>query len=656
MVRLLGFSLLLLQLSWWLLFSPVQSFSDEIHALSAFKRAIYEDPYSILSDWNTHDGDPCAWSGVGCSDPDNRVVSLKLSNSSLRGFLSPEISSLSYLQELSLDSNLFYGSIPEEISTLMNLQVLDLSRNGFTGPIPSELGNLVSISKIFLHINQLTGTIPDVLGNLVSLIELRLDNNKLSGVIPGNNNSNSNSSDNNTIRIGLCKLTQLANANFSYNYFEGEIPSCLGWLPRSNFQGNCLHDANAKLQRSVNQCTIGPEGHKGPKAGTQEGHKRKKFEQPRWLLFLEIIAGIIVIIFIIICVITCCRRYKTKRNIAIPWRKRSSSLKDHPVISIDESLLENVPRISRQELEVACEDFSNIIGSSSDNVIYKGTMKDGPEIAVVSLCVSRNYWTTSYLEHYFKKEVSDLARLNHENLAKLIGYCKEYDPFSRMLVFEYASNGTLYEHLHDGDGCQFTWQRRMRIALGIARGLRYLHTEVQPPFALTGLASTSIYLTEDFFPKLVDFERWKSLSAKPGIDSASVFDRGSIDSFNNYMDSHERRNMYIQANTFSFGVILLELISGRPPFSKETGYLADWAMKYLDDPQERSNLLDPELKNVKKESLSVVCNVVSQCMESEQTKRPSMQVITAMLEEGIDTSTAAVLKDSNLAWADLEIS
>jgi serine/threonine protein kinase len=76
--------------------------------------------------------------------------------------------------------------------------------------------------------------------------------------------------------------------------------------------------------------------------------------------------------------------------------------------------------------------------------------------------------------------------------------------------------------------------------------------------------------------QIVDFERWKSLSAKPGIDSASVFDGGSIDSFNNYMDSHERRIMYIQANTFSFGVILLELISGRPPFSKETGYLADW--------------------------------------------------------------------------------
>jgi hypothetical protein len=76
--------------------------------------------------------------------------------------------------------------------------------------------------------------------------------------------------------------------------------------------------------------------------------------------------------------------------------------------------------------------------------------------------------------------------------------------------------------------------------------------------------------------QIVDFERWKSLSAKPGIDSASVFDGGSIDSFNNYMDSQERRIMYIQDNIVSFGVIVLELISGRPPFSKETGYLADW--------------------------------------------------------------------------------
>ncbi|KAF5939809.1 hypothetical protein HYC85_020976 [Camellia sinensis] len=95
-----------------------------------------------------------------------------------------------------------------------------------------------------------------------------------------------------------------------------------------------------------------------------------------------------------------------------------------------------------QELEVACEDFSNIIGSSPDNLVYKGAMKGGPEIAVISLCIKEEHWT-GYLELYYQREVADLARLNHENTGKLLGYCTESKPFTRMLVFEYASNGTL---------------------------------------------------------------------------------------------------------------------------------------------------------------------------------------------------------------------
>ena len=155
----------------------------------------------------------------------------------------------------------------------------------------------------------------------------------------------------------------------------------------------------------------------------------------------------------------------------------------------DSEILKDVVRYGRQDLEVACEDFSNIIGSSPDSVVYKGTMKSGPEIAVISLCIKEEHWT-GYLELYFQREVTaiitakncslkhltkntiteckiwqfnhvqnnyltwnaiqvaDLARLNHENTGKLLGYCKESTPFTRMLVFEYASNGTLYEYLH----------------------------------------------------------------------------------------------------------------------------------------------------------------------------------------------------------------
>uniref|UniRef100_A0A452Y525 Protein kinase domain-containing protein n=1 Tax=Aegilops tauschii subsp. strangulata TaxID=200361 RepID=A0A452Y525_AEGTS len=74
-----------------------------------------------------------------------------------------------------------------------------------------------------------------------------------------------------------------------------------------------------------------------------------------------------------------------------------------------------------------------------------------------------------------------------------------------MLVFEYASNGTLYEHLHYGEAAQFSWLRRMKIAIGITQSLRYLHTESRPPFAISELKSNSVYVTEDFTPKLSSF-------------------------------------------------------------------------------------------------------------------------------------------------------
>ncbi|XP_035834153.1 probable LRR receptor-like serine/threonine-protein kinase At1g63430 [Helianthus annuus] len=111
-------------------------------------------------------------------------------------------------------------------------------------------------------------------------------------------------------------------------------------------------------------------------------------------------------------------------------------------------------------------------------------MKDGPEITVISVCVGEEHWT-GYLELYYQKEVADLARLNHENTRKLLGYCIDSSLFTRMLVFEYVSNGTLYEHLH----C-------------VAKSLRYLHTEIEPPFTISELNSSAVYLTEDFSPSV----------------------------------------------------------------------------------------------------------------------------------------------------------
>ncbi|KAG8043004.1 hypothetical protein GUJ93_ZPchr0096g33742 [Zizania palustris] len=233
----------------------------------------------------------------------------------------------------------------------------------------------------------------------------------------------------------------------------------------------------------------------------------------------------------------------------------------------------------------------------------------------------------------------------------MVGYNKESNPFSRMIVFRYPPNGTLYEHLHDGEGCQLSWHMRMKIAISITYTLRYLHTDMQPPFAIAALTSSSVYLTEDFSPKIIDFERWRALLTKPGLSSGSLVNGP----FNNILDSWHRRFLDVQANTFAFGVILLELISGRPSLSKDTGDLVDWARKHLDQTNEFSKFLDPKLNNTNHENLGIICNVVNLCIDPNPSRMPSMNMIAAILEEGIDTSAATILRNSSLAWVEAEL-
>lgn len=155
----------------------------------------------------------------------------------------------------------------------------------------------------------------------------------------------------------------------------------------------------------------------------------------------------------------------------------------------------------------------------------------------------------------------------------------------------------------------------------------------------------------------------------------------SKSSFPGHGDSAaDRQADDIQANTFAFGVILLEIISGRLPYCKDKGYLVDWvsrssslgpeaaikclslklslcmqASKYLQQAEEIGKLVDPELGSVRSDDLAVLCSVVSRCIDPDPSKRPSMQIITGVLENGIDLSAAAILKESSLAWAELAL-
>ncbi|OMO79494.1 hypothetical protein CCACVL1_13636 [Corchorus capsularis] len=640
--------------------NTVNFLSHDVWALTTFKEGIYEDPHLVLSNWNALDADPCAWSGITCNMERQHVIKINISGSSLKGFLSPEMGQITYLQELTLSQNNLIGTIPKELGMLKFLKVLDLGMNQLTGPIPPELGNLTSVMKINLQSNGLTGSLPAELGNLKYLEELRLDRNKLQGTVPADSGSAFTSKIHGMYAsgsnlTGLCRSSQLKVVDISYNFLVGSIPKCLEYLPSTSFQGNCLQVKDAK-QRPSEECggVLPVKSHQAPSPKHRPAAataKHQKASKPAWLLALEIVTGTMVGSLFLVALLTAFQRCNNKSAIIIPWKK-SGSEKDHVTVYIDSELLKDVTRYSRQDLEVACEDFSNIIGSSPDSLVYKGTMKGGPEIAVISLCIKEEHWT-GYLELYFQREVADLARLNHDNTGKLLGYCRESTPFSRMLVFEYASNGTLYEHLHYGEGSQLSWTRRMRIILGIARGLKYLHSELDPPFTISELSSNAVYLTEDFSPKLVDFESWKAILARSEKNSGSIGSNGAICLLPN---SLEKRHLDIQGNIYAFGVLLLEIISGRPPFCKDRGCLIDWAKDYLELPEVMSYIVDPDLKHFTFDDLKVICEVISLCIHPDSSRRPSMQEISLMLESKIDTSISVELKASSLAWAELALS
>ncbi|KAI3707028.1 hypothetical protein L6452_25190 [Arctium lappa] len=653
MKQLIPFQLFCLTLGFYLpIYEAVQSV--EVVALNSFKEAIFEDPFLVLSNWNSLDSDPCNWFGVSCSGI--QVTKLNISGYSIKGFIAEELFQLSSLQELILHGNNLIGAIPMAIGSLKYLKVLDLGKNKLSGPIPPEIGNLDSILKINLQSNGLTGKLPLEFGNLENLQELLLDRNKLRGTVPGSNASDSSSGSRGMDKQGFCRSSSLKVADFSYNFLVGSIPNCLDYLPRTSFRGNCLHFKDAK-QRTPEKCGIFPPAKTHTAGETRLRPAEDEDKSPthdskhRWILVIEVVIGVMVGSLFLIALLAVVLRCKSKPSAMNLWKK-STSDKGHMSIYVDSNMLKGVTRYNRQELEVACEDFSNIIGSSSDSLVYKGTMRGGPEIAVISLCIKEEHWT-GYLELYYQKEVADLARLNHENTGKLLGYCIDSVPFTRMLVFEYASNGTLYEHLHYEEGCNLSWSRRMKIVLGIAKGLRYLHTEIEPPFTISELNSSAVYLTEDFSPKLVDFESWKTILTRSENNSRSISNEGDICVL---PSSFEERHLDIQGNIYAFGVLLLEIVSGRPSFCKDKGCLVDWAKDYLEKQEEMGSVVDPALKYFKDEDLKAICEVVSLCIHLRPRDQLSMKDVCGMLERKIDTSISSEAKASSLAWAELMLS
>lgn len=297
--------------------------------------------------------------------------------------------------------------------------------------------------------------------------------------------------------------------------------------------------------------------------------------------------------------------WNQKVKLIKPWGETGSSGQLQDVVTT------GVPKLKLAELETACEDFSNIIGStSSDATIYKGTLSTGSEIAVLAVASgSLQDWSEDH-ETQFQEKIQRLSQVNHKNFLNVIGYCHEDEPFNRMLVFEYAPNGSLFEHLHDQDAEHLDWPMRLRIVMGIAYCMEHMHNLNPKPISHTNLNSSSVYLATDYAAKVSDFTFLSSTPLDP------------------------------MTNVSSFGALLQEIITGKIP-----------------DPdsllqEETKPVADPTLKSFQEEVMERVWEVVKECL----SQKVEMKEVVVKLREitGI-TPEAALPSRSPAWWAELEI-
>ncbi|XP_021812158.1 protein MALE DISCOVERER 2-like isoform X1 [Prunus avium] len=678
------------------------SVNDEGLTLLSFRENIKFDPFGALENWSPNDSDPCLWKGVHCVD--SKVQILNLTDFSLEGTLAPELGKLSHLRSLVFYKNRLSGEIPKEIGGLTRLELLDLRDNNLSGTIPVEIGRMLSLKRLLLCDNRFEGSIPLELRSLSLLSELQFDDYLTSSGNTGfgcvnrkfghwyntaytlkslpiwqSNLKHVNNGDSLVVLLKVAfkhYLNYLSLPRYKKDSLHSQVDGCCDNLS-SLFESNMVFARRRLLAQASNlpaapvtgtvpsgqiialpttrssgsfpavpkdkkknspppapapqPPSLDPPSHENSKPS---GQSSQKSNGNIWK-YIIISFSVLVLLIILIAMVFMCRSQAVKT--IGPWKTGLSG-------QLQKAFITGVPKLNRSELETACEDFSNIISTIDGCIVYKGTLSSGVEIAVASTTMSSLKEWSKRAENAYRKKIDVLSRVNHKNFVNLIGYCEEDEPFTRMMVFEYAPNGNLFEHLHVEEMEHLDWNARVRIIMGTAYCLQYMHQELNPPVAHPNLNSSSIFLTDDYAAKIAEICFCSETTGGKHKNSGD--------------DDKEHSELPPlsdpETNVYSFGLLLLEIISGKLQNSEEVGSLSYWASAYLNE--NRSNMVDPTLKSFKNDELDVLCEVVKDCIKQDPRQRPPMKDITAKLREVIPiTPNQAVPRLSPLWWAELEI-
>ncbi|CAD6237131.1 unnamed protein product [Miscanthus lutarioriparius] len=273
-------------------------------------------------------------------------------------------------------------------------------------------------------------------------------------------------------------------------------------------------------------------------------------------------------------------------------------------------------------------DESRIIGEGGFGRVYEGILEDGERIAIKVLKRDDQQGTREFLA-----EVEMLSRLHHRNLVKLIGICTE--GHSRCLVYELVPNGSVESHLHGSDkgAARFDWDARLKIALGAARALVYLHEDSSPRVIHRDFKSSNILLEHDFTPKVSDFGLARTALGE-GNEHISTRVMGTF----GYVAPEYAMtgHLLVKSDVYSYGVVLLELLTGRKPVDmlRPAGQenLVAWAGSLLTSRDGLESIIDPSLgSSIPFDSIAKVAAIAFMCVQPEVDQRPFMgEVVQAL--------------------------